>query len=182
MIDETVVRLCAPTLAGIKTGSLFAYHYKSETALQEEINTLNKRLENKGLRFIILRLNSGRALIYLYRPKKLQRDLKNSLAITLLKNAGYPTESCEKCIEQLIKRLSLKGFPHEIGLFLSYPPEDVKGFIEKKAADYKCVGCWKVYGDEKKAKAVFEKYKTCTDIYCQRRRRGKCLEELAVAI
>ena len=43
-------------------------------------------------------------------------------------------------------------FPHEVGLFLSYPPEDVKGFIDHRANDFKCAGLWKVYGDEEKAR------------------------------
>lgn len=38
-----------------------------------------------------------------------------------------------------------EAFPHEIGLFLSYPPEDVRGFIEHKGHESKCEGCWKVY-------------------------------------
>ena len=45
-------------------------------------------------------------------------------------------------------------FPHEVGLFLSYPPEDVKGFIDHRANDFKCAGLWKVYGDEEKALTV----------------------------
>ena len=31
-------------------------------------------------------------------------------------------------------------FPREVGLFLSYPPEDVKGFIDHRANDFKCAG------------------------------------------
>ena len=44
-------------------------------------------------------------------------------------------------------------FPHEIGLFLGYPPEDVQGFLENRLC--KCVGCWKVYGDEQAAQNGF---------------------------
>lgn len=43
-------------------------------------------------------------------------------------------------------------FPHEVGLFLGYPPEDVEGFIENKARSCKITGYWKVYSDEEKAK------------------------------
>ena len=50
-------------------------------------------------------------------------------------------------------------FPHEVGLFLSYPPEDVKGFIAHRANDFKCAGLWKVYGNEEKARSLFAKYK-----------------------
>lgn len=52
-----------------------------------------------------------------------------------------------------------KDFPHEIGLFLGYPLEDVQGFIENRAEGYKCVGCWKVYGDEEYAKQEFRAIK-----------------------
>lgn len=58
-------------------------------------------------------------------------------------------------------------FPHEVGLFLSYPPEDVKGFIDHRANDFKCAGLWKVYGDEEKVRSLFEKYRKCTEIYCK---------------
>ena len=58
---------------------------------------------------------------------------------------------------KLIERLrAYDEFPHEIGLFLSYPPEDVKGFIEHHAADFKYAGLWKVYGDEQRARDLFE--------------------------
>ena len=37
MMEETLVRMAAPTLAGIKTGSLFPYYYGSREALGEEM-------------------------------------------------------------------------------------------------------------------------------------------------
>ena len=84
---------------------------------------------------------------------------------------------------QLSKRLNeTKEFPHEIGLFLGYPPEDVKGFIDNRAEGYKCIGCWKVYGDEENAKRKFECYKKCTDVYCAQWANGKSIERLTVAV
>ena len=44
-------------------------------------------------------------------------------------------------------------------LFLSHPPEDVKGFIAHRANDFKCAGLWKVYGNEEKARSLLAKYK-----------------------
>ena len=119
----------------------------------------------------------------MFRPAELSRDLQNSEAAELLRQEGYPCESCGKCLAALTRKLrSGEGFPHEIGLFLSYPPEDVKGFIENRAANYKLSGLWKVYGDEKKAKELFAKYKKCTDIYCERYEAGCGIAELAVAV
>ena len=71
--------------------------------------------------------------------------------------------------------------PHEVRLFLSYPPEDVKGFIENHAANAKCTGVWKVYGDERQARQTFARYKKCTQTYCERWRSGVELDRLAVA-
>ena len=75
-----------------------------------------------------------------------------------------------------------KCFPHEVGLFLGYPPKDVKGFIENNGECSKCTGCWKVYGDEKKAKDTFDKYKMCTAEYMKRYSEGVGLDNLVVAM
>lgn len=59
----------------------------------------------------------------------------------LLRQAGYEDESCARCVARLACRFRESGeFPHEVGLFLSYPPEDVKGFIDHRANDFKCAG------------------------------------------
>lgn len=82
----------------------------------------------------------------------------------------------------LISRLrSEEEFPHEIGLFLSYPPKDVLGFIVNRACNHKCQGCWKVYGDEQESKSIFEKYDLCSKIYFQQWKQGKSIEQLTVA-
>ena len=82
----------------------------------------------------------------------------------------------------LIRRLcEYEEFPHEIGLFLGYPPEDVYGFIENKADGFKCVGCWKVYGDARAAQKTFARYKKCSDIYAVQYANGRSIERLTVA-
>ena len=166
MSDDHLIRHCAPTLAGIKTGSLFTCPFDSRQAVLDSVRRMNKRLLSKGLRIIPLRFSEEKALIYIYRPKKLSADLKNSAAAQLLQRQGYETGTCEKCIVQLVRRLrQQRDFPHEIGLFLGYPVEDVCGFMENNACNCKCVGCWKVYGDEKAAKKRFAQYKKCTRVY-----------------
>jgi hypothetical protein len=52
-------------------------------------------------------------------------------------------------------------FPHEVGLFLGYPPDDVLGFMKHKGQNYKLNGCWKVYGNVDKAKTDFRCYEVC---------------------
>ena len=95
---------------------------------------------------------------------------------------GYCCGNVEKCITKLIQRMKESSeFPHEVGVFLGFPPEDVCGFIHNKAKDCKMVGYWKVYGDEEKAKKIFDKYRKCSQVYLERFERGYTLEKLTVA-
>ena len=182
MYDDYIIRHCAPTLAGIKTGSLFACPCESKETVLQAVRQINRRLGSKGLRALPLRFSDKKALIYVYRPENLSTDLADSAAVQLLERFGYNTESCEKCIVRLAQKLrTQEEFPHEIGLFLGYPPEDVCGFIDNNACGCKCVGCWKVYGDEEAAKKKFALYRKCTKVYCVQWANGKDIERLTVS-
>ncbi len=183
MSEEILVRQGAPTLAGIKTGSLFPCPCEDREELLADIRQLNRRLSPKGLCLLPIRFLAGQALLYLYRPAGLRRDLRNAQASALLRWAGCGDESCERCVARLSCRFREgKEFPHEVGLFLSYPPEDVRGVIDHRACGFKCAGLWKAYGDEEKARSLFAKYKKCTEIYCELWQSGLKLEQLAVAV
>ena len=126
MSEEILVRQGAPTLAGIKTGSLFPCPCGDCEALLSDIRRLNRRLSPKGLCLLPLRFLPGQALLYLYRPAELRRDLRDTQVSDLLRQA--------------------------------------------------------VYGDEEKARSLFEKYRKCTEIYCTLWQSGSKLEQLAVAV
>lgn len=182
MSEEILVKHCSPTLAGMKTGNMFSCSFTDAAEMKESVRHWNHLLGQKGLRVLPLKFENQRALVYVYRISRLSCDLKNGTACRLLKERGYETDVPERCIVQLIHKM--KGcaeFPHEVGLFLGYPPEDVCGFIENKASGYKCIGCWKVYGNEDEAKKTFAKYKKCTDIYSAQYAGGKSVERLTVA-
>ena len=182
MSEEHLIRHCAPTLAGLKTGNLFSCPFTCREELLNALRRINHRLLPKGVRAVPLRLSDDRALIYVYRPGKLSSDLRDAAAGQILLRYGYDIAGCEKCIVRLAQRIrSQEEFPHEIGLFLGYPPEDVCGFIENRACNCKCVGCWKVYGDEETAKRKFAQYKKCTDVYRKRWAMGSNIERLTVA-
>ena len=174
MSEELLVRNCAPTLAGLKTASLFNCPYESREELLSSLRQLNRRLGPKGVRAIPLRFSEKRALVYLYRPARLEQDLSANASAALLRQCGYTSCQSGKCLTSLARKLRQRGeFPHEIGLFLGYPPEDVRGFIENRASGFKLIGCWKVYGDVDAARKKFESFESCTH-----RSRGKALDEI----
>ena len=178
MSEELIVRHCAPTLANLKTGSLFVCPITDRPSFFSSLRSLNELLVPKGLRALPLRIREYSALVYLYRPTRLKKDLEDPAAIKILQDHGY---SCYgKCLPKLIERVrASEEFPHEIGLFLGYPPEDVQGFLDHRPC--KCSGCWKVYGDENKAKKTFDLYKKCERVYCQQLARGIDIKRLTVA-
>ena len=92
MAEEILIRQGAPTLAGIKTGSLFPCPCEDREALLSDIRKLNRRLSPKGLCLLPIRFLAGQALLYLYRPAELRRDLRDALASELLRQAGYGDE------------------------------------------------------------------------------------------
>lgn len=178
MSEELIVRHCAPTLANLKTGSLFVCPITDRPSFFSSLRSLNELLVPKGLRALPLRIREYSALVYLYRPSRLKKDLEDPAAIKILQDHGY---SCYgKCLPKLIERVrASEEFPHEIGLFLGYPPEDVQGFLDHRPC--KCSGCWKVYGDENKAKKTFDLYKKCERVYCHQLARGIDIKRLTVA-
>lgn len=180
MSEEYLIRNGAPTLAGIKTGSLFTCPYAEKGEIVDALCDLNRKLSRKGLRVLPLRFSEKRALIYLYRPKQLSADLRQAEAVQLLAPLGYDCTQCGQCLAHLARKLRTEtDFPHEIGLFLGYPTGDVCGFMEQRPC--KCVGWWKVYTDEIQAKRTFGQYRKCTEIYCQAWANGTSIERLAVA-
>ena len=182
MSEEAVIVHGSPTLAGIKTGSLFRYPYETEEQMCKALRRWNVRFRKKGLRVIPLLYREHKALLYLYRPARLCLDLQNETASRILDERGYCTNSPERCIIRLMNRLQeSEAFPHEIGLFLGYPAEDVQGFLEHRDRGVKCVGCWKVYGDEALAKRTFEQYRKCSEIYRRQWRNGTPIDRLTVA-
>lgn len=184
MSEETLIAQCSPTMAGIKTGSLFNCLAPDKNEIIKEIRKLNAMLVPRGVRLLLLRHWNGRALIYMYRPKYLKQDLTNDLARQILAQRDYPVENSDLCVAELAKRLNVdtveQNFPHEIGLFLGYPPYDVYGFIKYGIKHSKMVGTWTVYGDIDEAKKKFALYKKCTRVYSESFRENGCFDSLVM--
>lgn len=183
MPSDIILRHCSPTLAGIKIGNIFTYSFASLTALAKEIAIWNQRLNKKGVYFCCLRIRNKRALIYVFRMKQLIQRLNKANVAMFLENIGYDNLSLRESLNVLQNRLkNKKDFPHEIGVFLGYPLEDIQAFIKYKGENYKYIGCWKVYGDVQAAKVKFSRYDKCTKLLKKRYYQGIDITKLTVRI
>lgn len=181
-LEQSLILHCAPTLASLKPASLFTMETDSTAALNEELRQWNRTLRPKGLFLCILRQNGRNALVYVCRMSHLQRTLENPELTDFLSGYGYEDTALGKVLGHLKRRLSEgEGFPHEIGIFLGYPLEDVIGFIQSGGRNCKCVGCWKVYGNEAEARRKFAQYKKCSCVYQRLWGEGGSVAQLTVA-
>ena len=181
MPEQYLIDHCAPTLAGLKTGNMFPVNIEPGQDICEELRRLNRLLRKKGIRVVIFKKTDRKALLYLYRPDFLERDLGCPEAQRILEEKGYCCRSAGNCIAQLIRRMTEDDeFPHEVGLFLGYPPGDVQCFMRDSRRGVKCTGCWKAYGNEEEAKKTFDKFRKCTDVYRRELSKGRSLLQLTV--
>lgn len=182
MMEELIVRHCSPTMAGLKTGNLFNCQTEDPEALAAGIRQMNRKFVPRGIRLIPVKYREGKAMMYMYRPAKLEADLADQTAREILSARSYPVSDMDRCVTHLIRCLNhQETFPHEIGLFLGYPPEDVDAFIKNGASGAKYIGTWKVYGDVEKAKYKFARFKKCTKVYCEAFRKYHSFDRLVVS-
>lgn len=181
--EKTLIEQCAPTLAGVKPASLF----RIKGDLQElrcTVDSWDSRLKPFGIRVMILKecLTAGACMVYIYRKRWLGRILHDTENLTFLKGLGYQGTDPEEMLLRLSRQFCLEGeYPHEIGLFLGYPLEDVVGFIKNRGHNFTCCGHWKCYGDPAAAQARFDRYNACTSAYKRLYGQGTPVIQLVVA-
>lgn len=163
----------APTLLGIKCASLISLS-KSEFDVDVHSAAFNRRAAVRGLQSRILCECRNRILLLIYSEKLLSARLSDPRVQQMLTECGYPTGcTLEECLAVLSERIRQSAdFPHEIGIFLGYPIEDVVGFIENHGENYKLCGCWKVYGCPENARRTFANYEKCRNFLCNKLNEG----------
>lgn len=183
-LAQIMIYNSAPTLAGLKIGTIISVPEKCSAFLTDRtIDNLNGKFNIKGLHFKILCRCPKQQLLYIFRKERLGRYILDEKVATFLLQHGYKnTEDIEGSLCHLSQRLTQKDrFPHELGIFLGYPLEDVKGFIENKGNNAKLCGEWKVYSNVAVARQLFKKYTDCRYDYANRYRKGVGFSKLVVA-
>lgn len=181
--EAVLVRHCAPTLAGMKPGSIFCFNHSPLEVSRQKVCQWNKQLEPFGLTVQILleRPGSSSVIVFVYRRDRLEQMLSDDAYQSFLAEAGYERTNLDGLLEQLSYRLRTQPeFPHEIGVFLGYPLQDVIGFIENHGRNFTCCGFWKSYGDPAEMQVCFACYRRCIQTYVAMFEQGIPLERLAV--
>lgn len=183
--EALLVNQCAPTLTGMKPASLFRYQGRVSGEARRLAECWARQLAPRGLTLRVLKTCrvTGACMLLLYREDWLRRILAERSNRRFLEQQGYPADvDLPQLLERLSDRLCLEqDYPHEIGLFLGYPLEDVVGFIENRGRNYTFCGYWKAYGDPAAARLRFAQYRRCTEMCTRRFRQGATILELIAA-
>lgn len=148
----------APTLCGKKSASLITLTKSNRGMYNMWIKHKEEFLQNIPLNYFELNSTTEVITILLYNPNKLKELIQDRECIDFLKSYGYSRNiTVHNCLCKLRERFD-KCFPHEIGLFLDIPLEDVKGFIRNSGREYIHCGYWKVYSDVEETLKIFEDY------------------------
>lgn len=170
--EQTLAWHCAPALTGIKPADLVSLAPPADGG-EGLLDHYARLLERRGIRLQVLGTCRRRTLLLIYRPRRLEAWLAQSQVSAMLAEAGYPVgQGMEAMLRHLSHCLRGRAFPHEIGLFLGYPPADVEGFLRNGGRHCKLCGPWKVYGDVAEAQRRFHAFQRCRDTLSRRVAQG----------
>ena len=102
---------------------------------------------------------SNALIILIYSEEKLSNYIFKEENKRFLRQLGYSEENdMREYLEILKRRYKEFNCPHELGIFLGFPLNDVKDFMNCK--DKKCLSCgyWLVYNNLQEAQEIFSKY------------------------
>jgi len=162
-IKSMIICFGAPVADGIKSAILINLSRPGEDIRHKWRRARDDMPAPLSLEFAEMASTERSVLLLVYRPELIARAIKPETTRKFLSRFGYAGfDSPSNCIGRLRERFSDKlpaKVPHEVGVFLDYPLEDVIGFIENEGKNCKCAGYWKVYGDMNSAIGKFNAYK-----------------------
>ena len=147
---------CAPLIMGLKTSNLLNIPRKGYEVVRKIVG------EGK-ISCLLLFATEHKATVLLYRKSSLEAYLKQERVQELLWRAGYRKLSLAGVLLTFRERYrqymqEKKDFPHEMGVLLGYPIEDVEGFMKHQGKNCLCTGYWKVYADREGKQQIFKRF------------------------
>ena len=158
-LEKLLIFHCAPALAGIKPASLFAAQ-KGRAEARQEALALSRQCEKAGASIRPVDVSEKTTLFFVYNRTLLSKTLRSSAKSHFIEEMGYDAAApLEACVNRLCDRLkeasgASRGFPHEVGVFLGYPLEDVE-----------------------KAQSLFNMYAECRRLFLLKAAAGYSLAE-----
>lgn len=174
-LEKYLLFTLSPVIGGLKPSSTITLSYdKKEYSIWS--NYKKEFLEILKLKEIVLRKGTKAEIILIYNEENLLNCINKKDNRAFLNKLGYDlTLTLEENLDILVYRYEKYHCPHELGVFLGIPIEDVIDFME--CSDKKCLMCgyWKVFNNYNNAKDIFNKYDISKNIMIKSIEENKAL-------
>ncbi len=168
---------CAPVLKGVKVSNLM-------TVKPGQWHQIRAWLRKSRIICVTLYADACREVVFLYRYDQMASLLKENEVRRFLAEYGYTTFDVAAVFRRLRARYQQyagggRGFPHELGVLLEYPVQDVKSFILNQGENCLAARYWKVYHNLRKAEQTFRLYDAAKEQALAEIVSGLALEKVA---
>jgi hypothetical protein len=153
-LEMQMIMQCAPLITGLKISNLLNIR-------REDFMSMHEIVKHSQLSRYLLFETEEKIVVLLFHRDSMESYLGKRQVREMLTRAGYVNLSLGCVLKEFSIRYreymeTKNDFPHEMGLLLGYPIEDVEGFITHQGNDCLCVGYWKVYANKEKKLKLFE--------------------------
>ncbi|WP_461809926.1 DUF3793 family protein [Faecalimonas sp.] len=160
-IETQLALQCAPLITGLKISNLLIVSVENERQVKEIIG-------KSGLSYYKMLQTEKKVTYLLFRRKQLEEFLCRKEIRQFFQQEGYSVFEFGKILKTFQMRYATymkEGgvFPHEMGLLLGYPLEDVKGFMENEGRCFLYAGYWKVYENMTEKLKLFHKFEVAKE-------------------
>ena len=164
-IELQIAFQCAPLITGLKESNLL-------NIKKQDYQRMKDIFKESELTIYPLGIHAGKITVFLYHRERLEKFFSGESVLALLHEIGYIDTDLKQVLpvfrthyQQYLKEK--KVFPHEMGLLLGYPIEDVRGFIEHNGCGCLYSGYWKVYRNVPLKKKMFEDFEKAKESVIQ---------------
>ena len=175
--DFFIADHAAATLRGQKASSLLCLKERGGWISEGKLD----ELRSFGVSSMRLTNVLSCPLLLLYRKDMIGKILENREAKALLSSFGYRDFRVEAVLSKLRDRYSHEVCPDEIGIFLSYPVQDVIAYIDNRGMNCRYSGYWKVYGDVEGARRLESCFRSSRCCMIGELERGLSLSQILSA-
>ncbi len=152
---------CAPVIARVKIANLLIVR----RSLLKDAFALIAHFDLTGR---LLYFSEEKAYILVYDKDAIASLLEDRNTSLFFQKQGYKNLYLHDILFELSNRYKAymehsASFPHELGVLLGYPLNDVISYISHNGKDFLLTGYWKVYSNVASAKETFRLYDDVTE-------------------
>lgn len=183
-IEVQMALQCAPFISGLKVSNLFIVQDKDLDYLLSLLNEMN-------MSWKILFHGKKKTTLLLYKEEALREYFSDVRVKEVMKNAGYgrkfvDDENIDMLMEIFCGRYqrymkTKRQFPHEMGVFLGYPVEDVEGYLSNNGENSLYTGYWKVYENVEEKFRLFKSFEAAKENIIRFLAQGVSIKNIADA-